>query len=75
MSAVKFLLSEKGGEIWTHSKSLGPIYIIDPCCKVNFEQLYQLMSTDSKSHGWFADDLRFRPLDDENQTGMLNNFL
>ena len=68
MGAVKWILSDKGGQLWTNSES--SIYIIDPYCKVDYAHLYQLLSTDSKDHGWKEDDFRLRPSDDENQLSM-----
>ena len=58
----------KGGHFWKNSES--SIYIIDPHCKVDYGHLFQLLSTDSKDHGWVEDDLRLRPSDDENQLSM-----
>ena len=66
LAAVKWILSKKGGQLWKNSES--SIYIIDPHCKVDYVHLYQLLSTDSQKHGWYKDDLRFRPSDDETQS-------
>ena len=85
MTAVKWILSIKGGQLWENSES--SIYIIDPFCKVNFAHLHHVLLIDrvmdtykrsslgSENHGWVTDDLRFLPSDDENQRSMLRQYL
>ena len=68
MAAVKWILSDKGGKLWENSVT--SVYIIDPHCKIDYAHLYGMLSTDSKSHGWYQDDIRFRPSDDENKRSM-----
>ena len=65
IAAVKWILSQSGGQLWKNSVS--SVYIIDPYCKVDYAHLYQVLFTDSKDHGWNQDDLSFRPSDAENQ--------
>lgn len=74
MAAAKWILSNKGAQLWENA--ISSVYIIDPKCQVNFDHLYQMLLCDSESHGWIEDDLRFRPSDDENQgNGMIWNIL
>ena len=44
MTAVKWILSIKGGQLWENSES--SIYIIDPFCKVNFAHLHHVLLID-----------------------------
>ena len=72
MAAVKWILSEKGGQLWKNSES--SIYIIDPYCQVNYTHLHHFL-LESDSHGWSKYDLRFRPSEDENQSSIVGHSL